>query len=611
MIEVTASNIEDVVLALRNERYLSLDTETTGLDPYKESRAFSVIMATEKEEYYFNFNREPDHLGVLHPYLSIGTGISALAPILENREGMMFMHNAKFDMAMLKQTFGLEVARPIVDVWTLDRLYYNESLTYELAAVAKRHRMEKSGVVDEYIKKYKLYDSKKNPLYNKVPFGIIFQYGCKDARITFDLAKRILSLLDGFHYEPNWPHCSNVLRQENALLPVLAKMEETGVQLDEPFVAEAIHYYTDFIAAKESEFERLTGLKFSKGMNTFKEVFKDEKLTYSDKNNPVFDAKAMKKFKHPAAKVVVEWSEGKKQLDYFQNFYKLMDLQNVLHATFAPSGTATGRFSSRSPNLQNLTKPDKYKKGVVDNFAVRKAFVPRPGYFFVSIDYEQIEYRVMLDMAGALGLIERVKGGLDVHEATAQDAGCTREQAKTVNFLTLYGGGIKKLAEALGCSESEARRIQNSIFDSAPEIKRFIRNVIETASRRGYIFNQWGRRYHFSDSRFAYKAPNYLIQGTCADILKKAMIAIDAYIRAFNLKTRMILTIHDELIFEVAYGEEQHVQAFAGLMTAAYPHRHLPLLVDIEWSDKNLAEKQPWSTFESRNKVQREDTCTA
>lgn len=600
---VTPENINQIVNHLSQSMVVSCDTETTGLDVYKGARAFSVIFADEKNEYYFNYNMQADHLGNHAPVaLSLYDAPAHFNKILQS-PGVVLMQNAKYDMSVLDFTFGVEIKRTIWDTWVLDRLRDNESIAFDLASIAKRHGFEKDDTVEKYMRKHKLEN------FQDVPFEIMFTYGCKDARITFDIANSCLAQINNFKYERNWPHNNTVGVQESELTPVLYEMEKVGVKIDKSFVLEALEFYTELIVEKEKEFEKITGLPFSKGTNTFKEVFKDETWNYTAKGNPKFDKKAITNFTNPAAKIVVELSKAKKQLDYFAGFVRAMDDQDVIHTNFCQAGTATGRFSSRNPNLQNLTNPDKYEKGKIDQFAVRKAFVPRPGFFFLMIDYAQIEYRVMLDKAGALGLIRKIIDGLDVHEASAQTANVTRSQAKTVNFMSLYGGGKAKLAADLGCTIAEATRIQDAIFNAAPEVKKLIRDIIDTASRRGFIFNQYGRRYHFKDSRFAYKAPNYLIQGTCADILKRAMIEIDKFLVPY--KTRMILTIHDELVFEMPDDETHLIAEIVNIMTSAYAHKHLPLLVDVEWSDKNLAEKYSWDEYEKRrNKIQRENFST-
>lgn len=594
MIIVAREDLDKIAHELRS-KHISLDTETTGLELYKQSRVFSVILADENEEYYFNLNPEdPTSLPPRH-------AVDAIAYILQS-EKYLFMHNAKFDLAGLITSFGITTNRICVDTMTLDRLYKNDELSYSLESVAKRHGLEKSSQVEEYIKKNKLYDKNKNKLFHKVPLEVMAPYACKDARITFALAGILMRKLATLPIRTSQPSPFIVAQQEERLVKCLLEMEVTGVQLDQNFLSEAIFYYEEILQDKEKEFEALTGKPYSKGKNTFSEVFKDEKISFTEKNNPKFDAKTMKKFKHPAAKVSIEIAEAKKQLDYFTNFSSLVDDKGVIHANFMPAGTATGRFSSRNPNLQNLTNPDKYESSA-NTFPVRKVFVPRAGFFFAMIDYSQIEYRVMLDLAGAEGLIKKIKTGLDVHEATAQVAGISRKQAKTVNFLTLYGGGKQKLADALETTILEATKIQDSIFSAAPEVKTFIYSTNSLAKNMGMIHNHFGRYYTFTDRNFSYKATNYKVQGTCADILKKAMVDCAYFLQ--HKKSRMLLTIHDELIFEVAYDEAEIVPQLGQIMELAYEHKSLPLVVDIEWSDKNMAEKYAWSEFyeKTRNRV--------
>ena len=164
------------------------------------------------------------------------------------------------------------------------------------------------------------------------------------------------------------------------------------------------------------------------------------------------------------------------------------------------------------------------------------------------------------------------------------------------NFLSLYGGGIKKLADDLGCTEDKARSIQQSIFKAALEIKDFIRNVTRTAEARGYVFNLNGRRYHFSDVRTAYRAPNHLIQGTCSEILKEAMINCEKVLR--GLGSRLVLSIHDELVFEILKGEEDVIPKLKATMEKAYTYRRLPMAVDVEVG-LNLADKRPFAELAS------------
>lgn len=285
-------------------------------------------------------------------------------------------------------------------------------------------------------------------------------------------------------------------------------------------------------------------------------------------------------------------------------------------------------------NCQNLTNPDKYEtEEAPELYSVRKSFIPREGFFFALIDYSQVEFRILLDIAGANSLINEVLNGHDVHTATANVSGTTRKEAKTTNFLTAYGGGVVKLAQNLyetkgsksqlgviykqmfGWRLSDAEKlaeptvtqslrdhntplirkaydIQQSIFRAAPEIKDLLKSVQRTAENRGYVRNWLGRRYQFNDKRWCYRAPNHLIQGAAAEVIKIAMNRVDDLL--MGCESKMILTIHDELIFEIKFGEEHLVDKIKEIMESVYPYNRLPLLVDVEYSYTNLCDKSAW-----------------
>ena len=224
---------------------------------------------------------------------------------------------------------------------------------------------------------------------------------------------------------------------------------------------------------------------------------------------------------------------------------------------------------------------------------MRSAIIPSPGFFLAELDYKNAEYRLAFDYANEGELIRKIKEeGMDVHEATAQLMGVSRKEAKTINFMLLYGGGAKKLAAALKCDLETAYAKRQRYFDALPKISAFIESVTRTAERRGFILNWAGRCVHFPDPRFAYKAPNSLAQGGCGDIAKRSIIDIDAYLH--GKKSRLILNVHDSNLLEVAYGEEYIIEDISKIMVDAYPYRHLPQEVDVKFSNKNWGSMQPW-----------------
>jgi DNA polymerase-1 len=263
----------------------------------------------------------------------------------------------------------------------------------------------------------------------------------------------------------------------------------------------------------------------------------------------------------------------------------------VVRTSLDQAGTKTGRFSSSSPNLQQLTKTDD------SPFPVRGAFVPRPGYFFAMLDYEQQEFRLLLDYAGAFtrrrSLIDAVLGGLDVHQATADAAGVSRHEAKTVNFSVIYGVGLDLLAARLKKSRREAQGIKAALFEAAPEIQVFMTQAQNIAAKRGYIVTWHGRRWHCPDSRFAYRATNAVIQGGCADVGKVAMNEVERHLA--RRKSRLVMMVHDELILEVHESEPEVVEECRAIMQRVYPHKFLPLTVGADFSRRSLAEKTEWT----------------
>lgn len=224
------------------------------------------------------------------------------------------------------------------------------------------------------------------------------------------------------------------------------------------------------------------------------------------------------------------------------------------------------------------------------NYPVRKCFIPRKDYKFVMFDYDQMEYRLMLDYAGELKVIEEIKNGMDVHEATGKLVGVSREEAKTLNFMLLYGGGVNKLAISLNVDIKKARSLKSKYFKKLPNVKKLIKRVNEVVQQRGHIKNWLGRRYYFKEN--FYKAPNYLIQGGCADIIKLAMLDIDWLLEPY--KSSMLVTIHDEVLCEIHKDEDFLILQIRDIMEGIYKPRHLALSVGIEESEISWHDKEPY-----------------
>lgn len=639
---VTISNFNECITIIKSSSRLAWDCETTGLNSFKEDRLFSLIISCVSGDFYFNFKNyvEENCLALPRSYLLDLNEISM--DISKTHIGQNF----KFDLHMLAKE-GIFFRGTLHDTMILDRIYYNQNLRYDLGSIAARWSEKKLDIVREYIKLNKLITKtnfdrfnkvEEKPHFDKVPLHLIQEYGEKDANITLNIATKILNAIadEDESLDISVPNQQKVVDNESRLIKTLFEMEHLGVQLDVDYCNEALDYYNYTMSIIEGEFKNKTNLDFVKGTTVFEEAFSSEKEKWekTEKGNWRWDSSVLEALENPAARLAIEWAEAKKQSEYFANFLFFCDSLGVIHPDFQSGGTVTGRLSCRDPNLQNLTNPDKYESATFGaTFPVRKSFVPREGYFFAMLDYSQIEFRLVLDYSYANELINEVLKGHDVHTATAILANVTRKEAKTVNFLSIYGGGVAKLAQNLFSTKGsktqisaiykrlfnyrlsdeeklamnnisselfeynspfieQAYRIQSSIFKAAPEIKDFLKKVQSTAENRGYVRNWLGRRYYFSDKRYSYKAPNHLIQGGAAEIIKIAMNQVDEYLK--DKKSRLLLSIHDELIIEVYYGEEYVIEDIKNIMENIYPYKRLPLLVEVEYSEKNLADKKAW-----------------
>lgn len=580
---VTAANCYSVVRRLVAAPELAVDTETTGLRPYHGDRAFSLIVADEDDAYYFDFNTNgwqasPDQL---NEFMSLPK--------------VWYLANAKFDLAFLER-LGLDLTGCIHDLQTHERLLDSTLFgqVFDLDSMAQRYGQRKDAAVHEWILKNKAWTDapgggkkKERRLhFDRVPHDLIVPYGCKDGRITFDIGRKqearlVASELQGV------PSLRPLVENERALTRTVYAMERAGVKINRDFCLAAANYEETRRSALAQKFREMTGRDFVDSAKALAPCFAGVRLLHTAKGAPSFCAEALATYDHPLTAVVSDIRDAKSKADYYRGFLHHMAAAGRVHASFNQHQAVTGRFSSSSPNLQNLTRPE---EGTPEGaFEVRRAIVPEDGFFLAMFDFDQMEYRLMLEYAGCVALIQKVLGGLDVHAATALLAGITRQQAKTTNFLTIYGGGDATLAAKLGLSIGDAAKVRGAIFAAAPEIRDFIRACVGRAESRGFVFNWFGRRQYFPDPRTAYRAPNHIIQGGCADVVKIAMNRCADRLR--GMKTKLVLCVHDELVFEVAFGEEWVLPELREIMETVYPHTWLKLTAGASYSFKNLGEK--------------------
>jgi DNA polymerase-1 len=599
---VRRSEFDTVVNLLSKPGEYGLDTETTGLKIYQGDRLFSIIISDEKTAYYFNFQEYTD----LNPeWILPRYWLIKLKPIFEEPQSTWFLSNAKYDMGVLSQE-GLFLEGTVHCTEALGRVERNDRIKYGLDSLAQLIGLKKDDTVKAYIVKNGHWaletipgKKKRNKLlfYDRAPFDLIVPYAEKDAAIVRQIGRSQTQTFESFDKATplGMPSILNVVENEKRFTKTCFKMEQVGIQIDRKYCEKAIEYEDNRLREVSQEFQKLTGWPLDNKERTLSNIFRaaGETIVLTPKLHAKFDDETLRTYKSPAAALVRQYRDAYKKLNtYYRNFLHFADANGVVHPNIKQGGATTGRISITDPALQTL--PDEEEE-IDAPFKVRCAFVPRPGFFFFMPDYNQMEYRMMLDYSRQMDVIHQVKSGMDVHDATVDVISTmigikiTRSQAKTLNFGLLYGMGIQALSVALHTTIEKATELKRAYFQALPFVKGFIRRATDRAETFGYVFNWFGRRYSFEKREFAYKAPNCLIQGGCSDAVKKAMNDLDVFLT--GRKSRMIVQVHDEIGFEIHESESAICPEIVGIMERAYPHRHLPLTCSPEYSFSSWGDK--------------------
>ena len=606
---VLRSQIKAALNVLDQCCYIAVDTETTGLRPWQQHRPFSIIMhGGTAESYYFNLQYYPakDHSASVEQMLGEEEK-ALLAAFLADPKRRWYMHNAKFDMAMLHQ-IGMPVGGEVRCSVALGRVLRGDLMSYSLDALAKRWLgAEKSDAVKDYCKKHKLFieveDTKhpgkrrKDYCFHAVPLDVIVPYAELDAKLTWELGEFLraqFEKLDANAALPDRPEripaIAPVVANEVALTRTLFDMERLGTRLDMPYTRAALADALQDASNASDDFKAISGLPMSDADRTLERAFEACGLV-----RPAgaigWDKAVLTSVDHDLTRAALRWRKAtKKASTFYANFLHFADDAGYIHTNYHQGGAKTGRMSSSDPNLQNLSKEElKDEETADDRFLVRRCFIPpTPEHCLFAPDYDQMEYRLMLEYAKEESVIEQVLSGVDVHQATASVMGVTRKEAKTINFMLLYGGGVEKLSKALGCSLEEAKAKRAQYFAKLPGIKRFIETVKARARTRGFIMNWMGRRYILADRDKDFVMPNYLIQGGCAEIAKRAQNECAGFLSRETEKSWMSLQIHDELVFALHKDDLHLAKPICDIMGNVYPSRRLPITCSPKYSWRSL-----------------------
>jgi DNA polymerase-1 len=569
--------------------FFCFDTETTGIDPIASEIVGMSFSVKAHEAWYVTISPEREERERM---------LDIFKPLFENKSKLKIGQNIKFDMLVL-ENYGIEVKGELFDTMIAHYILQPE-LNHSMNYLSEVYLDYKTIHIEELIGA----KGKNQKSIADLTPEQIYEYACEDADITLQL-KDILE--QELKKDGTYPLFKDV---EMPLVRVLAYMERNGVRIDTESLKETSILLTGRMKIIEEEIFSLAGYSFNilspkqVGEVLFDRLKVIDKPKKTKTGQYVTSESVLESIKnrHPVIELILQYRKLKKLLGTYVDSLPLLINRKTgkIHTSYNQTVTATGRLSSSNPNLQNIPIRDE------DGKEVRKAFIPDPGCKFFSADYSQIELRIMAHLSGDEKMIDDFMQGYDIHRATAskifhkelsQITPAERNSAKTANFGIIYGISPFGLAERMDVSRTEARDLIDNYFKTYPQIKSHIDQSIEKARKRGYIETVLKRKRYLPDinsknatvrgyaERNAINAP---IQGSAADIIKLAMIAIHKRFTELNLKSTMILQVHDELNFNVVGGEEDLVKEIVVEEMEKAQSLSVPLVVDIGWGDNWL-----------------------
>lgn len=489
-----------------------------------------------------------------------------LKPLMENSDALIVSHDLKRDILLMRRE-GIEIKAPKFDT-SLAHYLLQPELRHTLADVAWNYLDYRTVDYDTAAAR-----AKKYPPVAPADAPELF---CEQADVTLKAYDRLLDALREEHVS------DSLIALEQNLLPVLADMEWTGVRIDSAILAEMSARLTGRAVEMEQKAYEIAGHPFNiaspsqVGQVLFGELKIDTKVKKTKTGNFSTTEEILEKYRPtvPLVDLILRIRALRKLLATYINALPSLVNRSTgkIHTTYNQTGTATGRLSSNNPNLQNIPiRTD-------DGREIRRAFVADPGCLILSADYSQIELRLMADISGDPDMVEAFVAGEDIHRATASKifheplaevSDEQRRRAKTANFGIIYGISAFGLSERLGISRSEAKALIDGYFATYPKIREYMDSTVERARADGFVSTVMGRRRMIPEinSRSAVvrgyaerNAINAPLQGSAADIIKHAMVSIHSRMKDSQMRSRMIMQVHDELIFNVVPEELESMQ---------------------------------------------------
>ncbi len=579
--------LEGWIEKLKSAELIAFDTETTSLDPM---RAHLVGLSFAVEPF------EAAYVPLEHDYpgapaqLNRDEVLQALAEVLERPEYAIVGQHFKYDMNVLSR-YGIEVRGVAFDTMLESYVFNSTGSRHNMDALALKYLGRQTTHYEDIAGK----GAKQIP-FSQVSVEEAGHYAAEDADITLQLHQHLWPKLSAT------PALAAVLTEiEIPLIPVLARMEQRGVLIDGKLLSLQSREMAQQMLSLEEQSYAAAAQPFNLGSPKQRQQILFEKLEL-----PVI-RKTPKGQPSTAEDVLQELAADYELPSLILEYRALSKLKSTytdrlpeqinphtgrVHTSYHQAVAATGRLSSSNPNLQNI--PIRTQLGR----RIRKAFIAPPGQVILACDYSQIELRIMAHFSADPGLMQAFHDGVDVHSATAAEVFGTaqkdvspdqRRAAKAINFGLMYGMSAFGLARQLAISRSEAQEYMNTYFSRYPGVAAFMENTRQQVRDRGYVETLFGRRLYLPDinasnmqrrqgaERAAINAP---MQGTAADIIKHAMLRVDAWLQSEHRDTHLIMQVHDELVLEVPEDKLAHIRAgIIGHMSAA-ADLDVPLVVD-------------------------------
>ncbi|MFB2925289.1 DNA polymerase I [Aeromonas hydrophila] len=571
----------------------AFDTETTSLD-YMEARVVGVSFAIEPgKAAYVPFGH--DYLGA-PVQLTEAVVLGKLKPLLEDPARLKVGQNLKYDRNVLLN-HGIELQGIAYDTMLESYVLNSTASRHDMDSLARRYLNAETTSFEEIAGK-----GVKQLTFNQIELEQAAPYAAEDADITLRLHQALWGKLSA---EPGLAKVFSEI--ELPLLPVLARMERLGTTIEPKLLHQQSQEIEVRLAELEKQAHELAGQEFN--LSSPKQL---GEILFTKLGLPIIK-KTPKGAPSTAEEVLAELAETYELPQLLMEHRGLAKLKSTytdklplmikpqtgrVHTSYHQAVAATGRLSSTDPNLQNI--PVRNEQGR----RIRQAFIPCAGYKLVAADYSQIELRIMAHLSGDKGLLTAFAEGKDIHKATAAEVfgvaleavtSDMRRSAKAINFGLIYGMSAFGLAKQLGIGRAEAQKYMDLYFERYPGVLEYMERTRQQADAQGYVETLFGRRLYLPDiksrnaglrkaaERAAINAP---MQGTAADIIKRAMINVDGWIRGIEDQSiRMLMQVHDELVFEIREEKlEEYIAIIKEKMSAA-AELHVPLVVEAGTGD--------------------------